>query len=246
MKVEKSSKECAEYNTSHQAEIDLGLIFPLEPSDRVLEREAKAAKEREEQARGERERAAVIAQIQTVNPTGVRLGLEAVYSGGSSYSCGYHSGWKLIIGDGYGQDANKKWMAIGEGKRLIVTEKQLGKAKEKIAEVAAVNAAEAARRNARQNVQQRTEAFIAGNQEFCKLVGHTAYNSGETYYYGSGMNRRASYQTAFLVNEDGSVKIGGETFQPSQWVEIYTLRAQQAEAMKALKDSFKTTVAVAA
>jgi hypothetical protein len=135
MKVEKSSKECAEYNTSHQAEIDLGLIFPLEPSDQIL------------------------------------------------------AGEKL------------------------------------------------------QAEREATESFIKDNAEFCKMVGHSSYNDGVTVY---GLGHRAYYQTAFLVNEDGSVKIGGETFQPSQWVEIFTLRTQQAEAMKALKDSFKVAVAVAA
>lgn len=238
--VNESSAACAAHNEANKSVIDMGLEFPWVPSERVLAREAQAEKENEARARRARLEAAVMETLGTVNPTRVSLSIEAVYSGGGRFSSGYHSGWKLNIGTGYGADANKKWMALGEGTTLNVTAKQLEKAKAKIAEVAAVDAAEIARHSAKMNVQQRTEAFIKASPAFCTLVGQTCFNSGETFYYGSGINRRASYQTAFFVTEDGSVKIGGETFTVAQWTEIYNLRAAQAAAMKSLKNSFTT------
>ena len=238
--VGETSATCAAYNESNADAISLGILLPRKPSDRVLAQEAQAVKDNEARERRARLEAAALQELQAVNPTGVALDIEAVYSGGGTYSRGYHSGWKLIIGTGWGQDANRKWMAIGNKTELCVTAKQLGKAQEKIAEVAAVDAAEKARRNAKLNVQQRTEAFIKDNSAFCALVGHTSYNSGETITYGSGYNRQHHYQTAFLVTEDGSVKIGGETYTVAQWTEVYNLRAAQAQAMKALKNSFAT------
>jgi len=238
--VSESSKACTAHNEANKAMIDMGLEFPWKPSDRIITQELNEAKANEARALRAKQESIVATEVSAVNPTNVPVRVESVYSGSSNWSSGHHSGWKMIIGSGYGSDANKTWMAIGEGTRLCITAKQLEKAKAKIAQVAAVNAAEAARRNAKQTVEQRTAAFINANPAFCALVGHTSFNSGETVSWGSGRNTRYSYQTAFLVNEDGSVKIGGETFTVAQWTEIYNLRAAQAEAMKALKASFAT------
>lgn len=240
VKPNTSSAECVAYNTANADTIALGLIQAWQPDERTLAREAQAVKDAEAAACRKHEEAMALAVLAQVNPAGVALGFEATFKGGGNYSNGYHIGWKLNIGSGsgYGADA-KKWMAIGEGTRLTVTPKQLERAKEKIAEVAAVDAAEAARRNVKQTVKERTHAFIAANPEFCKLVEQSAYNSGETFYYGSGRNRRASYNTAFMVNEDDTVKIGGETLFMDQWTQVYNLKAAQAAAMKTLKDSFQ-------
>lgn len=237
--VDKSTAECCDHNAEQAEAVALGLVAAWKPSDRVLAREAQSAKEFEEAARRKREEGTARAVLAQVNPAGVALGFEAVYSGGGRFSSGYHSGWRLNIGTGYGADANKKWMAVGEGTKLTVTPKQLEKAREKIAEVAAVDAAEKARRSAKQTVEERTKVFIAANPAFCAMVGQSSFNSGETLYYGSGYNRRASYQTAFLVNEDGAVRIGGETLFMDQWTQVFNLKAAQAAAMAALKASFK-------
>lgn len=237
--VRKSSAKCAEYNAANQEAIDAGLVLPQQPDEATLRCEKQDA---ERAAALELRRAkivAVLAELETVNPGKVALGIEEEYGAQSTWSRGAQTGWKLIIGSGYGRDANKKWMRIGEGCTLLLTDKQLEKAKDKIAEVAEVAASEKAKWNAKQSVEARTTAFIKANEVFCKMVGHSYYNSGETVYFGSGYNKQARYQTAFLVNVDGTIKIGHETFTMSQWIAIYELRAAQAEAMQALKASFK-------
>lgn len=236
--VSESSKACAAHNEANKTMIDMGLEFPWKPTDRIITQEQNEAKANEARALRSKLEAEVITAVVAVNPTNVPVRVESVYSGSSNWSSGHHSGWKMIIGSGYGHDANKTWMVIGEGTRLCITAKQLEKAKGKIAQIASVNAAEAARRNAKNTVAQRTLDFINANPAFCASVGQTSYNSGETLTYGSGMHTRYSYQTAFLITEDGSVKIGVETFTVAQWTEIYNLRAAQAAAMKALKASF--------
>lgn len=238
--VNDSSAECAAYNESNADAINLGILNPRKPSDRIVQREAQYAKEQEQANLRRKLEAAVIAEVQAVNPTGVKLQVEAVYSGGSTYSSGYHSGWKLTVGQGYGRDANKRHIKIGNGLDLCVTAKQLAKAKDAIAVVASVEAAEKSLRSEKLTVENRTMQFIRDNALFCSRAGHNSYNSGETLVYGTGYNRRYSHQTAFLVTEDGSIKIGSETLTHDQWVQVFDLRDANNAAMKALKESFKT------
>lgn len=239
--VNKSSVKCAEYNETHKAEIEVGLVLPQTPCQIVLDSEKQEQLRREAREAQRALEKSILAEFQKLNPTGVALSIEETRSSGSRWSSGYHTGYKLVIGGGYGRDANKKWMTIGDGTKLAnsVTAKQFEKAKEKIAEVAAVDAAEKARNSAKQNVEERTRAFIKSNPTFCTMVGQSYFNSGETVFIGSGYNRQARYQTAFLVEENGAIKIGHETFTQAQWVQIYDLRATQAAAMQALKASFK-------
>jgi len=253
MKVEKSSKECAEFNANpnNQGAIAAGLMEAWEPSDRILAGEKIQAEREAAGFKLAQDAKAVLTMIGAVG--GERRGkvgdvdveIDDVRASTRSYYSSSVSGWRLYIGDRYGSQKGS-WVGIGDGATLGINTKQLVKAQAKIKEEQDRIDAKKAAAAVKQNVQQRTEAFIKDNAEFCKLVGHTTYDSGETYYYGSGCDRRASYHTAFLVNEDGSVKIGGETFTVSQWVEIFTLRTAQAEAMKALKESFKVQQAVAA
>jgi hypothetical protein len=236
--VSESSKACAAHNEANKAMIDMGLEFPWKPSDHIILQEQNEAKANEAIALRAKQEAIVAAEVSSVNPTNVPVRIKSVYSNSSSWSRGRHSGWKMIIGSGYGSDANKTWMAIGEGTRLCITAKQLEKAKAKIAQVASVNAVVEARNNAKQTAEQRTKAFIAANPEFVNLTGFTSFCSGESYY--SRWDKRTHFPTAMLVTEDGSVKIGGETFTVAQWTEIYNLRAAQGAALKALKASFAT------
>lgn len=238
MKISKSSKECAAYNEANKGCIEAGLMESWEPTDAILEQEKQEVARKQHVEREEAEKAQAMALFAGLNPNGVRLSLEKTYSG-SGWRYQTHTGWRLIIGDGYGRDANKTWAVVGVGTSLkVISSRQLSKVREKIQQVAAVMLREQAQRSARMSVAQRTNAFAAANPEFCAMVGHSSYNSGETIYSGSGYNRRPFYQTSFFVNEDGSVCIGGQTFTVEQWKQIYALRAEHAAAMKSLMEGF--------
>jgi hypothetical protein len=245
MKVQKSSAECAERNLTVQAEIDLGLSEAWEPSDSILAQEAEAKKREEAGFKLAASKKEVLISVGCNNHVAdgsrygsagdVKVEIDEVRTSGGRFSMGYISGWRLYIGDRYGSEKGS-WVGIGDGATLGINTKQLEKAKAKIAEEQSRINTKKAERAVKQNAEQRTAAFIAANLEFCKMAGHSSFNDGVTIY---GHDRRAYYQTAFIFNEDGTVKIGGETLTVAQWTEIFNLRASQAAAMKSLKESFK-------
>lgn len=243
--VNESSSACAAHNESNKSVIDMGLEFPWVPNEQIL-RQEKAQAERaaagfklENDAKGILlSLGAVMVGTSTRRGTvgNVEVEIDDVRASTRSYYSSSVSGWRLYIGGRYGSDKGG-WVGIGDGATLGINAKQQAKALEKIKEIQTKIDARQAKRKEVLTVAARTNSFISANGDFCKMVGHSSFNDGVTVY---GHDRRAYYQTAFLVNEDGSVKIGGETFTVAQWTEIYNLRAAQAEAMKSLKDSFKT------
>jgi len=241
MKVNKSSKDCAAHNLTIQAEIDLGLSEAWEPSELVLQGEAKELARIEACAKRDADMLSVLKQLDpNTNGDyvfGIRAKIEAVYTGSSKWSSGSHTGWRLVFGSSYTSSENPK-VTIGEGRAISINDKQLARAKAKLEELLSLKRIADAKQSSAQSAQARTTAFIAANGAFCEAAGHSSYNSGETLYYGSP--KRAHYQTAFIVLADGSVKIGHETYTIAQWREIFGLRAAQAAAMKALKASFAT------
>lgn len=247
MKVQKSSEECAKHNQVVQAEIDLGLSEAWEPSDEIRKSEAAAAAR---EAAGFKLMTDKMAVLKAIDPDtdgrkvhGIEASIDAVYSGSTTYSSGYHSGWKLTLGSRYNSSGNCKRIIIGDGTTLGINTRQLNKAQDFIAEERERNAIRSAQANAAMSDQQRTVAFIKANPDFCTLVGCAQYNNGETIHYGSGMNRRTIYQTAFIMLADGNLKMGSEILTVGQWTELFTLRAEHAAAIKALKASFKPATA---
>lgn len=241
MKVQKSSAECAAHNLNIKAEIDLGLSEAWEPSEQILAAEAAEAARK---AAGFKLAADKLEVLKRLDPNtdgnrvmGVSVYINAIYTGASNWSSGRHTGWKLEFNNTWSDDYT--WLKIGDGVTLGINAKQLEKAKAKLDAIVVANRVKSIKASQKLSEQARTEAFIKNNPRFCELAGHNYHNSGETLYYGSP--KRAHYQTAFLVTEDESVRIGSETYSVAQWLEIFELREAQRRAMNALKASFGTT-----
>lgn len=240
-KTNKSTVECNAYNISNKEAIDLGLIEAIEPNDQVLAQEKLAAQREAAGFKLAQDRLTVLKTIDkdTDGKTclGVEVSIDETRSGGSRWSSGHVSGYRLIIGCRWSKE--KTWVGIGDGANLGINSKQLAKAIEMIAGVKAILDNENAVKKAITSDRMNTEAFIQNNAEFCKLVGQSYFNDGISYEVGHGMHARRMYPTAFIYNpEGGKVRIGSESFTVAQWTEIYALRAAQAEAMKNLKASF--------
>ena len=240
MKTNKSSADCAAHNLLVKSEIDLGLSEAWEPSDEILKREAAEAAR---VAAGFKVAADKLSVLKMLDPNtdggkvlGIRVKIEAITTGGSSWSCGYQVGWKLIIGDSWKTSENR-WLKIGDEKTLGLNAKQLVKAQEKLAEAVLERKAKLEKEAAVTSDKMRTDAFIKENPAFCSAVGQSYFCDGKSYE--ANMGRQMRYPTAFIALADGSVKIGCEAFTVARWNEIYALRAAQAEAMNLLKASFK-------
>lgn len=242
MKVNKSSKECAERNATIQAEIDCGLSEAWEPTDLQLQYEKQQV---------EREAAAIklvadkLAVLKQLDPNtdgnkvmGIYAEFDTVYSGGTKWSAGSHTGWKLYFGNRWA--ANERcYVTVGKGTTMCIDAAQLERAKAKLAVLVEAAKVAAARTSAKLSAEARTQGFILQNPEFCEKVGHSYYNSGESFTHKYGhMKGHTTYNTAFIALPDGRVQIGHETFTVEQWNTIYDLAAAQKEAMKNLKESY--------
>ena len=240
--INKSSAVCEAINLTNAAYIEAGLEEAVCPTPEVLASEKAEAARKAAEFKLEQDKISVLRKLDPKTDgsqvLGIRASVQEIYTGSSR-------GWKLVLGDSYGKSEEKRWVKIGDGKVLGMSAAQFEKAQARLAELVedAKGKAMAQRRLA--NEQERTIQFIKDNAAFCSLVGHSYYNTGETLRYGAGFNKRTTCQTAFIVNFDGSVRIGVETFTVAQWTEIYELRNAQAVALKALKESFKTATVAA-
>lgn len=246
MKTNKSTADCVAYNLLNKAAIDCGVLEAIEPDEATLKRESDEAARVAAYFKLADDKLAVLKMLDANTDgktvSGIAVGVEAIMTGGSTWSSGYQVGWKLIIGGSWNSKENR-WLKIGDGKILGMNAKQLAKAQEKLAEAIAERDAKHAKEAATTSDKMRTEAFIKANPDFCKMVGQSYFCDGKAYEVGYGSGRQMRYPTAFVALADGSVKICHETFTVEQWNEIYALRAAQVEAMKALKESFKLVAA---
>ena len=249
MKVRKSSQECAAHNATIQAEIDLGLSEAWEPTDEQLAYEKRQAEAAAAVAQLEKDKLAVLRWLDPNTDGSKVLGIyaefDAVYTGSTKWSSGQHTGWKLYFGNRW-DASSRQYVTVGTGTKMGITAAQLDRAKAKLNILVEAAKAEAAKANAKQTAEARTAGFIKQNPDFCKLVGHSYYNSGESFYHKHGwMKGRTTYNTAFIALEDGRVQIGSEAFTVAQWTEYYSLLAAHKQAQADLKASFKSAAVVA-
>lgn len=234
MKTNKSSAECAAHNERNKVEIELGLIEAIEPSEQILAAEAKA---REQEKAGLKIAQDTLTVFRMLDPNfkegqreiqGVEVSIEMTYTGGSSYSRGYHTGWKMFIGGRY--DDNKKWMVIGDGKELGLNTKQLAKAKDHLETVKSVTLARETRNKENNAAYLRREAWlkIEENQKLAQVILNTTY---------------VSTSDKIAVNADGTITVQYDTFTFAQWELVAVLKLEQRAAMDALKATFKTVKA---
>lgn len=230
MKTNKSSNDCREYNTANADAISMGLLEAVEPNDDILAREKAADEARMKREKREAERLAVLKAIDPSTDGNTVLGvdatIEAVHTSGSRWSSSHHTGWRLIVGNRYGE--NKKWLVVGTGTTLQITAKQIENALAKIADVREVQQARDAKYNEEKASQQRYQAFIANDANKSLLMAMT--NCSFVSSYGTDH---------FRVGSDGRLYYNGETFTTDQWRSIVALKSEHAKALAALKATFK-------
>ncbi len=236
--VSKSSAECAAHNLQCAAEIELGLSLPWEPTQAILDAEAREAKQK---AAGLKVAADKLAVLRMIDPAvteatqnkvcGVNARIERVESRGSRWSSGNHAGWRLVLGSLFGKvGVDKQLLVIGDGTTLGLNDKQLAKAKAHIASLQAHDKRVEDMQGRELAKCLRYKALYASDKALIGAICQTSYVSE----YG---------QMDFAVNADGSITYKYETFTVPQWREIVALRDAQAAAMKALKESFKPATA---
>jgi hypothetical protein len=214
--VSKSTKECEEHNAANKASIDLGLEYPWQPSADILAREAQHRKWEAELFKRTDDERTIIASLGAL-PAGVKAEITETRG----------AGWRLTIrGSGWKRD-DSRWLKIGDGTVLGISSAQLEKAKGIIAEMRQIEARRQSVKNEKDAELERYIVFRDANRQFLERLTNNAYLS--EFCAPSG----------FRVNEDGALYYNGGTFTQAQWVQILDLRDTQAEAMKALKASFK-------
>jgi len=229
--VRKSTKDCTEFNTQNADAIAAGFMEAITPAADILQSEAKYAAIKQQEEEEAAFAKAIFRKLgSTDNNTvkGVYVSIEKTYSGGSSWSRGRHSGWKLVMrASMYARGDNKKWIVVGKGTDLHLTAKQEVLALAKIADLAEDVADANKQRNAEAEATARYKELVS-TPEGKAFVGMVTQCSWVSEY---GMDK-------FTVREDGSIRYGYETFTKEQWTKICALRKVHALEMKNLKDKY--------
>lgn len=230
--VEKTIRECVEFNKANKEYIELGMVIGQRPDPREL------AKLQLEEARKEGA-VALVKQLvpgckveksdgydtwyTTIDNVNVRLKREGI---GYGYSSRRHV-WRVYFeaeqAPGYRRSDGKRFVLVGDGDNLGATLKQLEKCRKVMTEVIAWQKQAAADRAEQNTAAKRKIVFFKANKALLEQLGITDYDRKFSLYE----DLRFSYDM-----------MGPYTV--SQWQAVAVLRAQHAEAMKTLVDSFKS------
>lgn len=232
MKVNKSTKECDEYNTSNADAIGLGLMERMEPTDQILAHEKQ---ERDRKAAQFQEAESIQAILRQLDPNadtkvgtvfGVSVYIEKIYTGGGTWSRGSHTGWRMYIGRRYG--SNRTWIKIGDGTTLGLNASQREKAMVKINDARAEFDARKRAQDERELRKQRFEQFIVSPQNI-KLL----------QTIGSCTSITSFDADLYHFDNNGSMTYRGETYTIGQWRQIAEMRLRHIDELTQLKSSFK-------
>lgn len=235
-KVSKATALCVEFNNNNAGAIAAGLMSPIQPDDGIIKAEAEEAARVEA---GFKHAQNVIAVLQMLDPKvakeddlvlGVRVRIESESHKSWSTGLTVYTSHKMIIGSGYGRDANKTWMKIGDGGTLGLNTKQKAKALEKLAQVKRVEE----NRDAHRKVEEARYAEQGANRARWKTfisepacVDFVKRLTGSTFV--------AEYSPELWIGNNGLLGYKNEHFTMGQWVQIMDLRDKQAAELAALK-----------
>lgn len=238
MKINESSAECNAYNLKNQDSIAAGLMEPHEPADFILKQE-----EIQKQLvikTGELKDTAINI-CKTFDPD---MDMSKFHVSGGAYNRfygelkgilfeilpegnSYHSsvtGWRMIFGDRYSRLGTKKWMKIGNGEALGLTDAQIEKGKKILTELCAIQERQNDESSSALLAQKRKSEFFSNpeNAFFIQLFTWSHY-----------------FSTGFEVTEEGKVIHQGLTLFPAQWFKLRALQDEHKAIEKKLIESFK-------
>lgn len=245
--VRVSSAECAAHNLKQAAYIDSGLELPWQPDEVILAREKQEAAAKSAKADKAAAATAVLNQIyenltlaeQTryTAPTSVdkvnvgEYSDLSVYLRGAAGSVGVGVVAHYSSSAGYRSSFNEYRLVVGErhvklGQTLArLDDKTVAKALERLREEQVKADAAKLQKDRKDSLYKRGRDFEAAEPELARAIGFSQV-------YSSSLSSR--------VNDDGTVMVNYETLTLDQWRQVVALRKVQAEAMAALKASFKT------
>jgi hypothetical protein len=223
MKIHKTTEECNKYNAENKSAIDCGLMEGYEPDDAMVKEEAEdKAREAAKFQKAETE----LDIFKMLDPNtdgakclGIRVKINETCSGGWNRKI---TGHRLKFGDW----GCKRWLAIGDGAILGLTEKQKAKAIAILLELQAEYIASKKNNEefARVAIQKTAWLKVPENEALIKDI------TGEEYANSS----------VFTLSEDSKFLIYySEKFTIDQWQQIVTFKKQQAADLEAFKNTFK-------